>query len=213
MGLKEKLNLYQKEVCDSLPSWQMCYYCLCKGALPVCQNILCLHFVWNPLLLLKTHLWNKMNDSNRHFSGGSTSLYPAHPGLWIAPFFCWNGVMALCAFKTEPHGFPSFLRSLLQLSFTCYLRDSFLNILPHFSRSKYFSFKVGRVGGGVGRVHCSSVTVSPHCVKILRTRVLSCFLTCSKLAVHHPLEWVTQSSGYHLLHLVKTLKCGAKSQL
>lgn len=70
------------------------------------RNTLCFCFVQNPLLLPKTHLWNKINASDRHCPRGSRSLHPAHrgPGLSAAPFCWWNAVMALCALKIEPHG-------------------------------------------------------------------------------------------------------------
>lgn len=47
-----------------------------KGIYLSVRNTLCFHFVWNPLLLRKAHLWERMNASDRHSQGEAWALTP-----------------------------------------------------------------------------------------------------------------------------------------
>lgn len=61
--------------------------------LPV-RNTLCFRSVWNPLLLLKTHPWNEMNASDRHFPRGNMGLHPARMGPGLTQHRLVGGMQA-----------------------------------------------------------------------------------------------------------------------
>lgn len=98
-----------------------------KGIYLSVRDILCFHFVWNPLWLPKAHLWKRMTVSDRHSQGEAQALTPPWQALAFSSSILLmnvSGTYVPC--KWSPVGL--FLPDLCCCShpkpFQWYLRDS-----------------------------------------------------------------------------------------
>lgn len=169
------------------------------------RNTLCFHFVWNSLLPLKMHLWNKMKASSRYFPRGSTSLHPAHvsPGLWAVPSANEMQSWSTCFKNRTP--WIAFISKVPTAA------------LIHTLLERFLSWMFSLVFPEISTLHLKGGSVValwlPYLIKIPGRGCSLVSEMCSELAAHHPLG---DSSSFQAIisHASwKSWKCVVKSQL